>query len=267
MRGTLATKNINRRRKTRKLLETGASAYGDAGAYRESGTRVPTRWVKMIAGVFLLPVAAVFTETFFGCFSRETLRHSFWRTEEFIFFSLGAAIWLAMFFAFPRPIRIYVFGHELTHAVWVWLMGGRVSKFKVGADGGHIITDTHNFWIALAPYFYPIYSMLLLAVYGALSLWMDLAPYNHWFFALLGVTWCFHITFTVWMIPKGQTDLTYHGTFFSLVVIYLMNLAVLALMLIVASSHTTFLSFGRELLANAADLAAWMTQVVRAVWS
>jgi len=94
-------------------------------------------------------------------------------------------------------------------------------------------------------------------------LWTDLAPYHPWFFALLGVTWCFHITFTLWMIPKGQTDLTYHGTFFSLVIIYLINLAVLALMLIVASSHTTFLSFGRELFINAEDLAEWMTQVVR----
>jgi len=261
----LAKKPVNRRRKTRKLLEAGATDYAEAAYYEDRSARIPTRWVKSIAGVFLLPLAIVFTETFFGCFSRETLRHSFWRTDEFMFFTLGAAIWLAMFFAFPRPVRIYVFGHELTHAVWVWMMGGRVSKFKVGAEGGHIITDTHNFWIALAPYFYPIYSMLLLAVYGALSLWTNLAPYNQWFFALLGVTWCFHITFTLWMIPKGQTDLTYHGTFFSLVIIYLMNLVVLALMLIIASNHVSFLGFGRELLLNAADFAEWTTRTVRMI--
>ena len=54
---------------------------------------------------------------------------------------------------------VYVFGHELTHALWVWLMGGRVSRFRVGRDGGHIVTDRNNFWIALAPYFFPLYSI------------------------------------------------------------------------------------------------------------
>ena len=56
---------------------------------------------------------------------------------------------------------LYVFGHELTHALWVWLMGGRVSRFRVGRDGGHIVTDKNNFWIALAPYFFPLYSLLV----------------------------------------------------------------------------------------------------------
>ena len=40
--------------------------------------------------------------------------------------------------------------------LWVLLMGGRVSRFRVGRDGGHIVTDRNNFWIALAPYFFPL---------------------------------------------------------------------------------------------------------------
>jgi hypothetical protein len=77
-----------------------------------------------------------------------------------------------------------------------------------------------------------------------------------WMFLLLGGTWAFHLSFTMWMIPKGQTDLTYHGTFFSLVIIYLMNLLLVAVILIVGSRHLSFAGFGRALLENAENFSA-----------
>ena len=61
------------------------------------------------------------------------------------------------------------------------------------------------------------------------------------------------------MIPKKQTDLTDHGTFFSLVMIYLMNLLLLSVMLVLASSQITFADLGRESLANAARFAQWIS--------
>src|SRR5213082_1564589 len=130
---------------------------------------VPTRWVKFIFAIFLLPVCAILTQTFFTVFARATIAQRLWAGQEFWFFSLGAVLWLIAFIGLPRPILLYVFGHELTHAVWVWLMGGRVSRFRVGRDGGHIMTNRTNFWIALAPYFFPLYSILAIAIYGALS--------------------------------------------------------------------------------------------------
>jgi hypothetical protein len=83
-------------------------------------------------------------------------------------------------------------------------MGGRVSRFKVGREGGHILTDKNNFLIALAPYFFPLYSILVLALYGALSLFVNLQPYGRLLYAVIGGTWAFHLTFTCWMIPKNQ---------------------------------------------------------------
>jgi len=225
--------------------------------------RIPVWWINTLIGLFLLVPAGIWTQTFFTCLSRETIAHGFWATEEFWFFGLGAVLWTIAFFGLPRPLLIYVFGHELTHAVWVWFMGGRVSDFKVGTDGGHIITDKHNFWIALAPYFYPIYSILLVILYGFTAIFWDLSPYHRLFFALLGVTWAFHISFTLWMIPKGQSDLTYHGTLFSLVVIYFVNLIVLTVMLVLASPHVTCLGFGRELFENTANFSAWAWRIIQ----
>jgi hypothetical protein len=219
---------------------------------------IPTRWLKFFIAVFLLPVCAAMSQTFFTAFTRATVAQRLWAAEEFWFFSLGAILWLIAFFGLPRPILVYVFGHELTHAFWVLIMGGRVSRFRVGREGGHIITNRTNFWIALAPYFFPLYSILAIAVYGVLSLFYNMQPYGRLLYAIVGASWAFHFTFTCWMIPKSQTDLRDHGTFFSLVVIYLMNLLLLSAMLILASPQITFASFGADLVTNISNFSNWL---------
>lgn len=222
---------------------------------------VPTRWVKFVFAIFLLPACAILSQTFFTVFARATVTQLLWAGEEFWFFSLGAVLWLIAFVGLPRPIVIYVFGHELTHALWVLLMGGRVSRFRVGRDGGHVVTNRNNFWIALAPYFFPLYSILAIATYGVLSLFLNVQPYGRLLYAVIGATWAFHFTFTCWMIPKNQTDLSDQGIFFSLVVIYLMNLTLLSVMLILASPQITFAGFGADLLTNIGNFSHWVVDL------
>ena len=141
-------------------------------------------------------------------------------------------------------------------------MGGRISRFRVGRDGGHVVTNRTNFWIALAPYFFPLYSILAIAVYGVLSIFFNVQPYGRLLYALIGATWAFHLTFTCWMIPKNQTDLRDHGTFFSLVVIYLLNLVLLSVMLVLASPHITFASFGADLAKNLGNFSHWVGDLI-----
>ena len=81
---------------------------------------------------------------------------------------------------------------------------------------------------------------IVIGTYGTMSLFFEVQPYGRLLYGLIGATWAFHFTFTCWMIPKKQTDLTDHGTFFSLVVIYLMNLSLLSVMLVFASAQITF---------------------------
>lgn len=222
---------------------------------------VPTKWVKFVSALFLLPICAILTLTFFTVFTRATMAQQLWAGEEFWFFSLGAVLWLIAFFGLPRPLLIYVFGHELTHALWVWMMGGRVSQFRVGRDGGHILTDRNNFWIALAPYFFPLYSIIAIGLYGLLSTITDVHAYGRALYATIGVTWAFHFTFTCWMIPKSQTDLKDHGTFFSLAVIYLMNLILLSVMLVVVSGPISFASFGADIAENISRFGDWIVML------
>ncbi len=141
-------------------------------------------------------------------------------------------------------------------------MGGRVSHFRVARSGGHIVTDRNNFWIALAPYFFPLYSIIAIGLYGMLSLFWNVQPYGRLLYAVIGVTWGFHFTFTCWMVPKNQTDLTEQGPFFSLVVIYLMNLLLLSVMLILASARITFADFATDCLTNTANFSNSITRLL-----
>jgi hypothetical protein len=64
------------------------------------------------------------------------------------------------------------------------------------------------------------------------------------------------------MIPKNQTDLSDHGTFFSLVFIYVMNLLLLSALLVIASPQITFASFAADLLANLRSFSGWVGELM-----
>lgn len=218
-----------------------------------------------------MPIAWVFTMALFSSFQHAGGKHGFWRAMEFQFFALGAAAWILFFlasiwtFGEPRLLRVYVFGHELTHAFWAWVFGGKIFSFKATRDGGYIETNRTNFWIALTPYFHPLYPILIIELYGVASLFYDLSPYTPVLFGLLGLTWAFHFSFTLWMIPKGQSDLTSHGTIFSLLVIYLMNAITLAALLIFAAPEVTFRLFGHELSRHTIELISVALNALDAV--
>lgn len=226
---------------------------------------VPKRWVKFLVGIFLLPPVWILSKTFFGAFAWMTLEKNFLNTPEFWFFSLGVAFWLLILVIMPKPMRIYIFGHEITHALCVWLMGGRVERIHISSDGGHVIADKINTLIALAPYFIPIYSVLALLVYGVAGIFTDMSPWLDLLLFVLGATWAFHITFTCWMIPKGQTDLEYGGQFFSLVVIYLANLILLSVLLVLATPEIGAWGFLDELVHNTSEFSHSILQLFRQV--
>jgi hypothetical protein len=241
---------------------------------------VSTRALNTWIGFFLLGPAWILTEAFFRCFGKAGLEQSFWVTSDFLFFGLGVVIWLFVFsgslWATGRPwlLKTYVLGHEMTHGLWSFAMGGRVTGMKFEEDGGYLITDTVNVWVALAPYFYPIYSMVLVALFSVAGMFWDLTEWIPLLFAPLGASWAFHLSFTLWMIPKGQSDLQIFGTFYSLVVIYLMNLILLCPLLLVAAPDLSWRDLLFELQRSAENfselawnLARWVWEVSQLAWN
>jgi hypothetical protein len=137
----------------------------------------------------------------------------------------------------------------------VVLFRGRVTDFHVSTDGGYITTNKTNLIIALSPYFVPFWSVIAALAYAVLRLTADLKPgWDQAFYAVMGVTWTFHMVWTLWMIPRDQPDLKENGTFLSLVVIYLANMLVLVLLFCLAAEWPLrdLRDFGMEWLRHAA---------------
>jgi hypothetical protein len=137
---------------------------------------------------------------------------------------IGFLFWVALFLFLPRPIRTYVLAHELTHALSALMMGAKVGKMKVGKEGGHVEVSKTNFIITLAPYFFPLYTFLVIASYYLASIWLPVENYRPFWLGTIGFTWGFHFTFTLQMLTQRQPDIQEHGRIFSFVTIFLVNL-------------------------------------------
>lgn len=217
-----------------------------------------TRVMRWMVGMVLLPLCWVTAWTFLQQFSRLTVDHGFWQSAEFWYFAMGVILMVGWFWSglFQSAfLYLYVLGHELTHAVFVYLCRGKVTGFHVSTSGGYITTNKTNLIIALSPYFVPLWSVLAAGCFVVLRLCCDLTrPWDLAFYGIMGLTWTFHIAWTLWMIPRDQPDLKENGTFLSLVVIFFGNLLVLVGLMCIASETPwhSFKGFGKEWLRHAA---------------
>lgn len=173
-------------------------------------------------------------------------------------FLAGAACWCVIFFLLPKPMWIYVFGHELTHALWTWLFGGSVKRMKVTSSGGHVVISKTNFVITLAPYFFPLYAIIIILIF-ALGNWLW-----HWqrflvfFHLLLGAAYAFHVTLTFHTLQTRQTDITSQGYLFSAVIIFLGNVGVLLLGIPLLAAKTGVLDALRFWLVDTEKVILWL---------
>jgi hypothetical protein len=168
-----------------------------------------------------------------------------WHSAWFASLAAGGAIWILIFNLLPRTLWLYVLGHEFTHALAAMLAGGKVSAFKVSSKGGHVLTDRVNWWIALSPYFVPIYALIWIALWLTVDFYYPLKAWQPVLYFGIGLFWAFHLTFTYSILHSHQTDLSREGYPFSIVVILLFNLLFFLLLLSLlthdfARSWTTF---------------------------
>jgi hypothetical protein len=180
------------------------------------------KWCKTIIAVLLLPVCAGAASALWM-----VLRQTGDADTTWVPFLSGAACWITIYCLLPKPMWVYVFGHELTHVVWTWLFGGKVKKFKASANGGHVIVNKSNFAIALAPYFFPLYAVLVVLIFLAGHWFWNWHHYLVWFHLLLGAAYAFHVTLTWHILKHSQTDISEQGYIFSAVIIFLGNVTVL----------------------------------------
>ncbi|MCL2104231.1 MAG: hypothetical protein FWH21_04150 [Kiritimatiellaeota bacterium] len=212
-----------------------------------------TRFLKFLSGILLLPLCAAVTLAI-----ADVLRNAHGRYIELACLLAGYFVWLLCWFVLPQPIRVYILGHELTHALWAMLFGGRAKNLRVSAKGGSVRVTKSNVLITLAPYFFPFYTIVLIVIRVLLGFFFDLNPYAAVWLFLVGFTWSFHFTFTLQSLTVRQPDIQEHGRLFSYVLIYLLNILGIGLW-VVCTTSVTVGHFTNTLASHVADayLAVW----------
>ena len=182
------------------------------------------RWAKFLTGLLLLPLCASLSMTCWRAIlilaqspTRLPMLHAFAAVS-------GIAIWAIVWLFLPPLTRTYVLGHELTHALWTLLFGGKASGLKVTDRGGSVRVTKTNAWITLSPYFFPLYTFAIaLAWLVSAGLFPPVKPYAPIFLFWIGLTWSFHLTFTLRFLAYNQPDIREHGRLFSYALIYALN--------------------------------------------
>ncbi|MES2597582.1 MAG: hypothetical protein V4662_19700 [Verrucomicrobiota bacterium] len=232
----------------------------------------------LVGGFLLLPLGLVTAFTLVEVFFRAMTRAEFWRSDQFVFFTTGGIAWAVSYLAGWRPIHAYVLGHELSHLIVARAFGGEIFGWSASPSGGYVETNKSNTWITLAPYLIPFYSMIVMIVFGLLGMFWNLhdpftLPIGRgvvlrpvWlFYAALGLTWWFHATYTVKTVLTHQSDLERNGEFFSMSLIFLINILLITALYLSASPAPAheFIELGRCWLGT----VAWAFSLIRQVFA
>ncbi|MBI3299377.1 MAG: hypothetical protein HYZ75_14515 [Elusimicrobia bacterium] len=145
-----------------------------------------------------------------------------------LWFAAGAATWAACDLLGLRLRRAYVFAHELTHALAAWAGGGKVFAFVVRGESGRVDLSHVSPFVALAPYWIPLYALGVAGVYR-LAIWGWGAPRaREAFLAAMGAALAFHLFHTGRsLLETHQSDLDEAGPALSLALIALLNAGLL----------------------------------------
>ena len=208
-------------------------------------------FLRMVLGVLLLPMCWGVVRAF--CDSvMAAAGESGGITAESIALVGGMAAFALCWMAVSHPVKTYVLGHELTHALWGLLFGAMPSKLRVSAAGGSVNLSKSNMLITLAPYFFPFYTFLVIVVALITSAFIRPLPcLPLWMFAV-GFTWAFHALFTLETLAQRQPDVKLYGRIFSWVFIFLANVA-LILVFLASTTSLTFVQLGGFLLNRIVD--------------
>jgi len=195
-------------------------------------------YLRFCIGLLLIPCGIGMTRTVLASVGASAALSVAGGARPFLMVVAGVAAALFVFWALPAPVRLYVLAHELTHALWGALLGARISGLRVARNGGYVKLSQSNWIIALAPYFFPLYTFIVILAYYLLLVFFDLRPYVPVWLGLIGFTLGFHGVFTIHALAQDQQDVRDYGRVFSFGAIYIMNMLGIGLVLLLVTPLT-----------------------------
>ncbi|HDQ26460.1 MAG TPA: hypothetical protein ENN43_06935 [bacterium] len=171
-----------------------------------------------------------------------------------LLFVLGFAVYLAVHILLYRPVFMHVMAHELTHALWAMFFGGKTKKLEVSRTGGRVLINKSNFLISLAPYFFPLYTVLFSAIYIIAA--DKFRPLIAFF---VGASLSFHVALTLYSLTVNQSDLKEDSNVvFSAAFIIFMNTLVIGAVLAMIADNISFMPFFMESIKGTLGIVKWI---------
>jgi len=196
------------------------------------------RILRLFISILLIPVCVIVTLSFYeGIFSIKDV------SKSGVYFILGALLYSVVHLLLFRLDFLYIFGHECMHAFATFCSGGKASNMKVSGKEGSVKTTTPNFFVMLAPYLLPVYTVLVAIVYFILSFSIDVTRYSDIFIFLIGFTLMFHLAYTAESMRDKQSDLIKAGYLSSIAFIYTVNLVIVFLIISLLFKEVSFTEF------------------------
>ncbi len=193
---------------------------------------------RFIVSILLFPACVACTLSFYsGIMSIKTV------SESGLVFILGALSYSVLHLLLFKLDLLYVFGHELMHAVAALFSGRKVIGMKVSTTEAGVRTTTPNLFVALAPYLLPGYTIFIALAYFLSSFFMDVTRFSGLFVFIAGFTLMFHLAYTAESIRSKQSDLLRSGYFFSMSLIYIVNLLIVFSIISLFFREASFYNF------------------------
>lgn len=218
------------------------------------------QFLRVLVGLALLPACWAFVRSLVHGVMVAAGGAAF--SVEAISLLAGMAAFALCWATISHPVRMYVLGHELTHALWGLLFGARPSDVRVSESGGSVKLTKSNMLITLAPYFFPFYTFVVIIAALVTFAFLRPLPFLPLWMFLIGFTWAFHLLFTLETLTQRQPDVKLYGRIFSWAFIFLVNVA-LVLIWLAATTPLTFAQLGGILVERvfsayiAVGLFAW----------
>ena len=184
------------------------------------------RLLQWVLGLLFLPTCFVQSYVFYQ--SLRQLNH--FEGDE-VYFLYGVLLYFLIHTLLFKPVYLYALAHESIHAMVSMAFGGKIASVKASGKGGETRTTKTNVMVELAPYFTPLYTLLLCGMAFVLVRIFNWVHVQDLFILLIGFSLTFHVVMTVDFLKTKQPDLMKLGTLFSVGVIYVVNLLVIVLVL------------------------------------
>ena len=227
------------------------------------------RFLRFLCALAALPFAWALALVFVDAFRLMPMSGDALFPPGALCLAAGFALFLVLWICRAAPLRLYVLGHELTHALCGLCFGAIPTNLRVSLKGGSVTLTKSNVWITLSPYFFPFWTAVVGLVALIVRCFVSPLPFTGAWLFVVGFTLGLHVCFTLRAILQEQPDLQEYGYVFSYVLIWVFNIAGVIAWIVCTSEVTWGSVWGRFLVRSARAYAAvgrgclWIYESVR----